>query len=703
MTLITSRRILKLLIVTFFMVIAASQTNTTLAQGSNCTTSSPAGTYSITVCITAPENGSTISGQRNVTATVGWSGSPHPAVGKLTFSLGPDYLLTAFKSPYTFSLLSSHFIDATYNLSVIASLSDGQDAAPAAISLTFANGVTSPPTNPNTFIPYVPSAPAQPFIVAATGDGASGVTASVTDRIASWNPGMFLYLGDVYEKGTFTEFRNWYGTPTTFFGQFRSITNPVIGNHEYENGAAPGYFDYWDNIPNYYSYDAAGWHFIALNSNSALISLAPGSPQYQWLVQDLANSTALCTIAYFHHPVYSVGPQGDTPQMNAAWQLMAQSGVDVVVTGHDHDYQRWLALDLNGNPNSQGITQFVVGTGGHGIQGFVRSDPRMPLGFDTTPNALGALKMSLGTSSMMYQYINAAGTSLDMGIIPCHDKPVDTTPPTTPTGLTATLNSQAYVNLQWGASTDDVGINGYTIYRDGAALATVVAPNLTYTDTTVQGNTTYNYTVDTYDLSGNHSPQSNTATITIPNINAQTIIVTADSYVNGDSPGTNYGSATTLRTDASPVQRSYLRFDVPALSSNIVSATLRVYATGTNNTGYTLWDTSGGWNETTINFSNAPGLGNTLGNSGQIAANTWTQVDVTSFVTGTGSYNFAMSTTSSTATIFTSRNGTAANRPQLVLRVNGSIPTNTPTYTATATNTATLTPTRTPTSTSTPT
>lgn len=99
------------------------------------------------------------------------------------------------------------------------------------------------------YTPYAPASPAQLFVVAATGDGASGEAPAVADEIATRDPSMMLYLGDVYEKGTYTEFSNWYGTPTTYFGKFRSITNPVIGNHEYENGVAPGYFEYWNMDP----------------------------------------------------------------------------------------------------------------------------------------------------------------------------------------------------------------------------------------------------------------------------------------------------------------------------------------------------------------------------------------------------------------------------------------------------------------------
>ena len=155
---------------------------------------------------------------------------------------------------------------------------------------------------------------AQDREVAAVGDGASGVqnAKQVTDLIPGWSPNLVLYLGDVYEKGTATEFYNWYGTSSTFYGRFRAITNPTIGNHEYENNQAPGYFDYWDNVPNYYSFNAGGWHFISLNANSQ-VKQNVGSPQYEWLKQDLSASTANCTIVYFHQPVYSDGPEGDTP------------------------------------------------------------------------------------------------------------------------------------------------------------------------------------------------------------------------------------------------------------------------------------------------------------------------------------------------------------------------------------------------------
>src|ERR1044071_6910973 len=243
-----------------------------LAAGNNCHTSNhPSASYSVTVCITSPADGVTIRGTRNVSATVTMNGT-NPGVAKLIFYLGGEYLLTDFQTPFSFDLPTTKWVDGTRLLEVEVLMKDSFTSERASISLTFNNGISQPPVNNNHFTPKSGTTPpvGQSFVLAATGDGADGAAkaGNVTDLVASWNPNLFLYLGDVYEDGTSTEFHNWYGTSSTFFGRLRSITNPVIGNHEYASGGvAPGYFDYWDNVPNYYSYDAAGWHFIALDSN----------------------------------------------------------------------------------------------------------------------------------------------------------------------------------------------------------------------------------------------------------------------------------------------------------------------------------------------------------------------------------------------------------------------------------------------------
>src|SRR5207247_787903 len=131
---------------------------------------------------------------------------------------------------------------------------------------------------------------------------------------------------------------------------------PTIGNHEYENDVAPGYFDYWDNVPHYYSVDAGDWHLISLDSTSQYDQFRPGTDQYDWLAHDLSVDQAPCTLVYFHHPFLSVGPQGNRPEMQSIWSLLAEGGVDVVLTGHDHCYQRWRPLGGDDQPARNGMT-----------------------------------------------------------------------------------------------------------------------------------------------------------------------------------------------------------------------------------------------------------------------------------------------------------------------------------------------------------
>ena len=397
-----------------------------LAAGNACHTSGPpSAAYSVTTCITGPADGATISGTSNVTATISTT-VPNPGVAKAIFYLGGEYLLTDYQTPYTYALPTTKWVDGNRLLEVEVVMKDGFTSQRASISLNFNNGIIQPPVNNSTFTPKSGTTPpaGQSFVLAAVGDGADGATnaGNVSNMIASWNPNLFLYLGDVYEEGTSTEFQNWYGSSSTFFGRFRSITNPVIGNHEYASGGvAPGYFDYWDNIPKYYSYDAAGWHFIALDSNCGLVPVCvAGQAEYQWLLNDLNTHSNICTIAYYHHPVYNVGEEGNANLMTDIWALLAQYGVDIVLNGHDHDYQRWKSLDRNGMPSPTGVTEFVVGGGGHGIQHFLLNDDRMVVGFDElSTNAFGALRLQLNQDGAGYQYVNTTGIVLDSGSVPC--------------------------------------------------------------------------------------------------------------------------------------------------------------------------------------------------------------------------------------------------------------------------------------------
>ncbi|MEO8470197.1 MAG: fibronectin type III domain-containing protein, partial [Chloroflexota bacterium] len=485
---------------------------------SNCTmTNAPSGLYTVTACISVPASGAILAGKGTVTATFTYTGTPPSSpVQRAVFYLGGTYLLTDYSTPFTFTLDSSRFADASTTLEVEGVMREtpGWTSDRATIPVTLDNGQVSPPPNNNTFTPSTDGwSGSGPIVVAATGDGAGGEpdATSVSNRIAGWNPDVMLYLGDVYETGAPMEFDNWYGGPTVDYGRFKSITNPTVGNHEYIGTTAPGYTYYWDNVPHYYSYNIGSWHFISLDSTGTgqFNQTLSGSPQVDWLAADLAANTSTCTLAYFHHPVYSIGPQGNTPRLNLIWSMLADAGVDIVLTGHDHDYQRWVPLDGTGTPATLGITEFVVGTGGHGIQNFTSSNANVAAQFGTTPNALGALKLSLVAGSAGYQFINTAGSVLDSGNVSCG------TVPGIPTGATASAgNASAFVS--WTAPPDMGGspITGYTAKSSpgNKTCSTVGVLNCTVTGLT--NGTSYTFTVTATNGLGTGSPSSPSNAVT---------------------------------------------------------------------------------------------------------------------------------------------------------------------------------------------
>jgi PKD repeat protein len=544
-----------------------------------------------------------------------------------------------FTAPYTFTLDSARWGDGTYTIAASATMRDNFVTTAASATVTIANGRRNPPPNNNQWTPTAGTSPAPgaPLVLAAVGDGADGApgAASTVNRIASWNPNLFLYLGDVYEDGTPMEFNNWYGASGTAstYGQFRSITDPVVGNHEYIGTSASGYFYYWDNIPHYYSFNSHGWHFIALDSTSQFGQTAVGTGQYNWLAADLAANTAACTVVYYHHPILNVGPEGSTISMIPMWQLFAQHHVTLVLNGHDHDYQRFQPADGNLNPSSTGVTEIIVGSGGHGTQGFTNPDPKL-VASDFAD--LGALKLNLFPTSATFQFQTPTGSVVDSGLIPCQNT-TDTTAPTAPGGVTATANGGGEIDLGWTGSTDNVAVAGYEVYKDGATtpLATLAPDARSYADTVVAPNTTHSYTIKAFDAAGNRSSPGGPASATTPDQLVTLVLVpAADTYVNSDSPDLNYGGADVLRvasptTNSTTTMYTYLRFDLSNVVGRIQSASLSVMANSTSNIGFSASSVSDNtWDEYAMTFSTAPTIGSSVGTSGALTIGARSSVDV---------------------------------------------------------------------------
>lgn len=645
---------------------------------SPCFTSGPSSAYSVTVCITLPASGAVLTGSTTVTGTV-TSTDATIGVQRAIFTMDGAPLLTDYTSPYTFTLDTRRWVDGTHQIWLAALMRDGFTTQTATLPVTFSNGITNPPVNNGSFTPATGTTPAPgaPLVLAAAGDGAGGEPGetSTVGLISSWNPNMFLYLGDVYESGQPMEFDNWYGPQgaTGTYGQFRNITNPTVGNYEYTGGLAPGYFWYWNNIPNYYSFNAGGWHIISLNSTSQYGGTATNSAQYQWLQGDLAaNASKACTIVYYHHPLYNTGPEGSTTSLQPIWQLLAQNKVTMVLNGHDHSYQRFSPIDGSGAVSATGVTEFIVGSGGHGHQGLTTPDPKLAAADYTN---FGALKLSLYGTSAAFQFVTTTGAVTDSGLIPCKNT-VDTQAPTAPPTFGATSPSPSQIDLSWGGSTDNIGIAGYEIFRDGnwtTPIVTLAPDARSYSDTPLAPSSTHTYTIKAFDAAGNRSDPTGPITQSTSNgVVTQTFNPVADSYVSSSTPTTNYGTSTTLRVQSgSAALTSYLRFDLSGVLGQIQDARLLVYSNSTGPAGFDVFGVaSTTWGETTINYNNAPPIGSPTGiSSGPITTGSWSSVNVTTLASAAhgGLFSLALGPSASTQRSFASRESAFA--PQLILTV----------------------------------
>jgi hypothetical protein len=239
--------------------------------------------------------------------------------------------------------------------------------------------------------------------------------------IGQLKPDAVLALGDTqYPDGAYGQYERSYARS---WGQFRAITYPAIGNHEYLTRQARGYFEYFgqragNQNQGWYSYDLATWHVVVLNSECQYIGgCGTGSPQERWLTADLAAHPNGCTLAYWHEPRWSSGTHGSNPLYNAVWTDLAAAGADVVLNGHDHDYERFAPLSADGQVDTNGVREFIAGTGGESHYKFhlpaIGSQMRIA-------NTFGVLRLALEPGAYEWRFVNTSGATLDAGKTACH-------------------------------------------------------------------------------------------------------------------------------------------------------------------------------------------------------------------------------------------------------------------------------------------
>lgn len=258
----------------------------------------------------------------------------------------------------------------------------------------------------------------------AAGDIADGSNGDEqTAALVATIPGTVAALGDLaYENGSASDFATYY-EPT--WGRFKARTRPAAGNHEYQTPNAAGYFGYWGAVAGlptqgWYSYELGAWHVIVLNSNCPFVGgCHAGSPQEAWLRADLAAHPTRCTLAYWHHPRFSTGVVGDSPDIRPLFQALYDANADLLLVGHAHNYQRWSPLNPTGAADAaRGIRQFVVGTGGRAFHEVSPPDPRQEIANDDT---FGVLRLLLSSAGFTWQFQPVAGrTFTDTGSQTCH-------------------------------------------------------------------------------------------------------------------------------------------------------------------------------------------------------------------------------------------------------------------------------------------
>jgi acid phosphatase type 7 len=248
-----------------------------------------------------------------------------------------------------------------------------------------------------------------------------------TARILGEHPrATIAALGDLaYQHGTDDDFARCFGPS---WGRFRDRIRPATGNHDHATRRAGGYARYFGTRAAAgngfrYSYDLGAWHVVVLDSDCWRAGgCGPDDPQARWLRADLRRHARRCTLAYWHRPPFSSGRYGDpadTARVRPLWRIAAEGGVDVVLTGHEHSYERFAPMDGAGAADPRGTRLFVVGTGGANLRRYRR--PPLPATRARNDGTWGVLHLTLRRTGYAWRFLAVRGGAFaDSGAGRCH-------------------------------------------------------------------------------------------------------------------------------------------------------------------------------------------------------------------------------------------------------------------------------------------
>ena len=501
-----------------------------------------------------------------------------------------------------------------------------------------------------------------------------------------WNAGAGLAAGSAYgstfpfqivtgnhEATTIDE----YLTPTCLPDRLGTTPSPIGGyGKEYS-------FDY----PS-----AAPLARFIMTSPGALYSYAKGTAHYQWLSDtiDAAHAAGIRWVIVGDHLNYvSIGTTGDEVGSDF-FNLLVAKKVDLVLQGHDHDWQRTKQFGLSsacqavptGRVNStcvvndgasgqfaagKGPLVVVTGGGGRSTYPIVADDNETGYFASGLQNTYGFGKFTVTDTSLSGEFVQASGAVLTDTFAVTQAAAEDTLAPSAPTGLSVTSADDLQVSLGWGSAVDDRGVAGYRILRDGVEIAT--SASTSFRDTTVAGGARYTYSAVAYDAAGNRGPVSNQVVVkTAPTVSLATT-ATDDTTVKKDTPAKNFGSTATIKSDGVPIEDGLVKFTVTGTAGYAVRrATLVMVCANPSNKGGDLRTTATNWSQSTATWDNAPaGSAVTLASLGPVTDGAQVSVDVTSAVTRDGTYSFRVTNTSDDGAEYKTREAGLASAPRLVL------------------------------------
>ena len=339
-------------------------------------------------------------------------GSLGPVSGNLWYEINVTSAVTR-NGTFAFGFTSTSGDGAYYD-----ARESGANAPQLVVTTAASTTTTIPPSTSTT-------GPASDPVLVGAGDiaGCSSAGDEATAKLLDGIPGTVFTAGDnAYGNGTAAEFANCYGPS---WGRHRGRTRPSPGNHDYNTAGAAGYYGYFgasagDPAKGYYSYDIGSWHVVAVNSScSAVGGCGAGSPQERWLRADLAASTKPCTVAYWHHPLFTSGSHAPSTEMRPIFQALYDNNAEVVVSGHNHQYERFAPQAPNGALDSaRGVREFVAGMGGISHYSFGAIQPNSQA---RNSDTYGVLKLTLHANSYDWQFVPEAGrTYTDSGSTACH-------------------------------------------------------------------------------------------------------------------------------------------------------------------------------------------------------------------------------------------------------------------------------------------